>query len=123
MALFKKYAAVKIGKLSFKAEVADNILKKAKGLMFRKNLPKNQGMLFMFPNEDYHQFWMIFTKIPLDIIWINSKKKIVHIENNVQPSLINFNTYGPKEKAKYALEINANLTKKHGIKIGDKVEF
>lgn len=123
MALFKKYAAVKIGKVSFKAEVADNILKKAKGLMFRKYLPKNQGMLFIFSNEDYHQFWMIFTKIPLDIIWINSKKKIVHIENNVQPSLINLKVYGPKEKAKYVLEINANMVKRYGIRVGDKVEF
>ncbi|HLC59338.1 MAG TPA: DUF192 domain-containing protein [archaeon] len=114
---------VKIGNASFKAEIADNFLERAKGLMFRKDLPKENGMIFVFPSENYYGFWMMNTSIPLDIIWIGSNKTIVHIEKNAQPCLFNCTTYKPDEKAMYVLEINGNLTKKYGIKIGDKVSF
>ena len=55
--------------------------------MFRESLNENSGMLFIFPKEDFHNFWMKNTLIPLDIIWINSAKEIVFIENNAQPCL------------------------------------
>jgi len=114
---------VRLGKLSINAEIADNFLKKAKGLMFRKNLPQNSGMLFIFNKEGHHPFWMMFTRIPLDIIWLDSDGKIVHIERNVKPSLVSFRNYGPKQKSKYVVETNGNITEMYGIKVGDKVEL
>ncbi len=120
MLFSKRKINVNINNIPFKTEVADNFFKKLKGLMFRKTLPKNQGMIFPFSNEDYHIFWMMFTLIPLDIIWINPEKRIVHIEKNARPG---FNIYVPKKKARYVLEINANLTERYGIKVGDNVRF
>src|SRR5438552_16204908 len=99
----KSIILLKIGKVSIRAEVADSLFKRAKGLMFRKSLSSSQGMIFTFPIEDYHTFWMMFTRISLDILWANSYKKIIHIEKNLQPRLISLKTYKPMEKAKYAI--------------------
>jgi uncharacterized membrane protein (UPF0127 family) len=65
------------------AELADTTQKRAMGLMFRESLPANHGMLFTFLEEQEWSFWMKNTRMPLDIIWINKGKKIVHIERNV----------------------------------------
>jgi len=119
----RKWVKIKMGKNFIMAEIADNFFKKAKGLMFRKSLPVSQGMIFVFPKEGYHTFWMMFTRIPLDIIWINSFREIVHIERDLKPKLISFKTYRPDEKAKYVLEIWAKSAEKFGIKVGDKVQF
>ena len=117
------FVNVKVGNASFKAEIADNFIERAKGLMFRKDMPQENGMFFVFPSENYYGFWMMNTSIPLDIIWIGSNKTIVHIEKNAQPCLLNCTTYKPDEKAMYVLEINGNLAKKYDIKVGDKVSF
>ncbi|MBI4010047.1 MAG: DUF192 domain-containing protein [Candidatus Aenigmarchaeota archaeon] len=118
-----KYARVIVGNTSVKAEVADTALKQVKGLMFRKSLPENEGMLFIFDKEDYYGFWMMNTSIPLDIIWINKDMEIVHIEKNVQPCGILCPIYKSKEKAIYILEVNAGFVKKHGIEVGHFVEI
>ena len=91
--------------------------------MFRKNLPENEGMLFVFEREDYHGFWMMNMSFPIDIIWMDSGKKIVHIEKNLQPCRITCTSYKPNEKAMYVLEVNANFTDKHGIELGSVVKF
>jgi len=105
------------------AEVANTPAKRAEGLMFRDYLGENEGMLFVFDNEDYHSFWMLNTKIPLDIIWINEDKRIVDIERNLQPCSSNCPLYSPDEKALYVLEVNANYTFENDIKVGDEVEL
>ena len=105
------------------AEVADTFPKRARGLMFREYLGESEGMLFIFDNEDFHTFWMLNTKIPLDIIWINKEKKIVHIERDVKPCEESCPKYVPSEKALYVLEMNANYTVENKISLSDKVLF
>lgn len=119
-----KYTTVKINNVSIKAEIAATVLTKTKGLMFRKSLPENEGMIFIFDNEDYHSFWMMNMSFPLDIIWINGEKKVVYIVKDAKPcGLICKDFYVPEEKAKYVLEVNANFTTKNKIKVGTKVNF
>jgi len=118
-----KYAKVVISDTEVRSEIADTPLKQMKGLMFRKSLPENEGMLFIFDEEDYYGFWMMNTSIPLDIIWINKDMEIVHIEKNVQPCGILCPIYKSKEKAIYILEVNAGFVKKHGIEVGHFVEI
>ncbi|HET6675536.1 MAG TPA: DUF192 domain-containing protein [Nitrospiraceae bacterium] len=65
------------------AELADTPLKRGRGLMFRDHLPADRGMLFTFGDLQAWSFWMKNTKIPLDIVWMDDKKKIVHIERNL----------------------------------------
>ena len=109
--------------VTFKAEVADTIPKQTKGLMFKKELPENQGMLFVFSTEANRRFWMMNTTIPLDIIFINKNKTIINIEQAEPCGLIPCATYPSADKAMYVLEINQGLSQKYGFTLGTKVEF
>ncbi len=104
-----KQTTVKIGNESYILEIADTQRKRARGLMLREKLNPNQGMLFVFPQEARHSFWMYKTKIPLDIIWLDKDWKVVHIEKNVPPCESNnpamCESYRPRQKAKYVIEI------------------
>lgn len=117
----KRFAEVSFGDVKIKAEVADTAVKQAKGLMFRKGLAEDEGMIFVFNKEDYHTFWMMNTSIPLDIIWVSSDKEIVHIVEDAKPCFIGCELYRPDEKAKYVVEVNAGFVKKHGIEVGNSM--
>ena len=92
--------------------------------MFRKKLDKNYGMVFVFSEDGKHTFWMKNTLIPLDMIWIGGDNKVVYVAQNVQPckSLICPSVI-PSGKAKYVLEINAGISDRLGIKMGDIAEI
>ncbi len=95
-----------------------------RGLQGRVALGKNQGMLFIFPWETKHIFWMKNTKIPLDIIWINSQRKIIFIKESAFPCREDpCPTFGPVEPSSYVLEVPAGFVKAHRIKKGDEVTF
>lgn len=104
----------------FTVEIAETEAQRTKGLMNRSKLDEDKGMLFIFNKEGVYPFWMKNTLIPLDIIWIDNNYKVVFIGKNVQPckSLI-CPTTKPLVKAKYVLEINAGISDKLGIKVGD----
>tara|TARA_B100001059_G_scaffold140090_1_gene140238 strand:- start:221 stop:676 length:456 start_codon:yes stop_codon:yes gene_type:complete len=105
----------------FNVEIARKKIDRDKGLMFRKNLKLDKGMLFIFPNESKVSMWMKNTLISLDIIFISKNYKIVDIINNAKAMSKDILT--SKVKAKYALEINAGLVKKLNIKIGNNIYF
>ena len=105
----------------FNVEIARKKIDRDKGLMFRKNLNLDKGMLFIFPNESKVSMWMKSTLISLDIIFISKNYKIVDIINNTKAMSKEILT--SKVKAKYALEINAGLVKKLNIKIGNNIYF
>lgn len=105
----------------FEVEVADDPAERAKGLMFREQLDENVGMLFVFPREDNHSFWMKKTYVPLDIIFADQNKKIVGIIENTRPESTQSLTIG--QPSKYILEINGGRTEEIGITAGDKLKF
>lgn len=107
----------------FEVEVSDNVMERTQGLMFRNSLDENKGMLFIFPEPGIYGFWMKNTLIPLDIIWINSNLEVVYISKNTQPCQDTCNSIILDKESLYVLEINANLTDKYSIKVGDKVEI
>jgi len=110
-------------KSNIKVEIADTQEKRALGLMYRTELAENKGMLFIFDKEDKHSFWMKNTYIPLDMIWINQNLEIVHIENASPCKTKVCPNYQPQKNALYVIEVNSDYTKKHDIKIGDKIEI
>ena len=119
-----KFTSVKIGNATVKAEVADTAFKKMRGLMFKKSLGENDGMIFPFDYEDYYGFWMMNTSIPLDLIWINAKQQVVYIQKDAQPCTItSCPVYKPITPAQYVLEVNAGFTDAHSIKVGTKAQF
>ncbi len=100
-------------------EVADTSEDRKQGLMNRKNLKKNHGMLFIFETTAPHRFWMKNTPLSLDIIWLSEALKIVHIYKNAVPNSTKIIT--PPVKARYVLEINAGLSEEWGLRVGDRL--
>ena len=107
--------------ITFNVEVAKTIEKRRIGLMYRKKLLNNEGMLFIFPREKIIQLWMKNTYIPLDVIFISENKVIVDIKKNMEK--LSETIVKSKVKSRYALEFNAGLINKLDIEIGDKVLF
>lgn len=102
-------------------EIADNDYEITQGLMFRKSMAENRGMLFIQPDERPQSFWMRNTHISLDIIFINSSMEIVSAQEYTTPySEESLPSEGP---AIYILEVNAGSMDKWGVKPGDKVSF
>ena len=102
-------------------EVADDDQKRARGLMYRKSIPENGGMLFSHEREQIQSFWMKNTYIPLDIIFVNNEKIIVTIHPNARP--MKEWSYASTDPAIYVVEVNAGFCARHNIRKGDKIEF
>jgi uncharacterized membrane protein (UPF0127 family) len=92
----------------FDVEIADTPSKWMKGLMYRKTMSQNHGILFIFQDEQPRSVWMKNTKIPLDLIFIDSNCVIVYIEMNTQPCQKEPCKIYNSPPAKYVIEINAN---------------
>ena len=109
------------GEVSFQVEIAATPEKRERGLMYRRELPPDHGMLFIFPAEKVNSFWMKNTPIPLDMIFISRERKIVGIVHETLPfSLDGRSVTGPSQ---YVLEINGGLSRRYGFKSGDPVRF
>lgn len=107
--------------LSVKRAVTEE--EKIRGLCCRDSLPENEGMLFVYEKEGDYGFWMKDTLIPLDIIWINAQKKVVHIEHSVQPASYPEKTFRSPKAAQYILETNAGWAKQNALQIRDRASF
>ncbi len=105
------------------AELAETPEKRRQGLMYREQLGAGEGMLFVFETEAVYGFWMKNTLIPLDIIWLDSSKKVVHIETAVPCTTERCISYTPSAAALYVVEANAGFAEENGIEIGTPVEF
>lgn len=100
-------------------EVASTDNERAQGLMHRRMLPENRGMLFVFPESALHGMWMMNTYVPLSVAFIDDRGVIINIED-MQPQTQS--SHVAARPAKYALEANLGWYRKRGIKPGDKVE-
>ncbi len=97
-----------------------------RGLMFRTSLAPDHGMLFVYDTPDYHQHWMYQVLIPLDIVWLDSKRNIVEIVENAQPCKTQASKceqYGGKQISAYVLEIGGGMAKKYGLQPGQTVQW
>jgi len=111
---------------TIQAEIADTTEKRAKGLMYRDSLAKDRGMLFTFAEPQLWTFWMKNTRISLDIIWMDGKKRIVHIERNV-PTCPRTDDgcpqYQPNDHAVYVLELAAGVADALKLQRGSVLKF
>ena len=109
-------AIVKKKGFSAACNVANSILSRARGLMF-SSLHWNEGLLFVFPEEEIVDIHMLFVFFPLDVVWLNKKGKIVQIKRNVKP----FMPFIAGEKATYLLEMKAGNTS--ALRMGDTLDI
>lgn len=99
-------------------ELADTDQKRERGLMFRKELPDGQGMLFLFDEEREHTFWMKDTLIPLDMIFVDGAGRVTDIVANARPLTLEPRTGGP---ARMVLEVPGGWAREHGVRVGDRM--
>lgn len=102
------------------AEIANSASERQLGLMYRKELPETHGMLFVFPDDVPRAFWMKNTYVELDMVFIDSERKVVSIVERARP-----HTETPRKSlgpARYVLEIRGGLAAKWGIKPGSRLE-
>ena len=109
-----------LGGRDFTLEVADTDALRQKGLMRRDSMPKDHGMIFVFADEAERSFWMKNTRIPLDIVYVDAKGKIVSIKQ-MKP----YDTRGTPSDgaAQYAIELNEGTANRVGIKAGERLEL
>ena len=107
---------VNIEKLLSNMEIADNYSKRKKGLMYRDNIEKDFGMLFIWDKEEIQCMWMKNTSIPLSVAFIKKEGEILDIFD-----LYPFSTLSvcSTDKVKYALEVNRGWFEEKAINRGD----
>jgi len=114
--------SVELGGKRFSVEIADTSQEQALGLMFRDEMPADQGMLFVFPNEAPRSFWMKNTRIPLDIMYFDEDLIMVSISADTQPCKVKrCPSYPSIAAAKYVLELNAGTASELGVGPGDRL--
>ncbi len=108
------------------ARIADTPEKQEKGLMFETELPENEGMLFVFEQDEDQAFWMKNTLIDLDMVFIGSDKKVTFVAEEMPHSY----TYTPDDQIAYALgygqyvlELASKTAAKHGVVQGAEIKF
>lgn len=104
-------------KLRFKVELAETQPQQAQGLMYRRQLAPDAGMLFIYSKPQVAAFWMKNTFIPLDMLFIAADGRIVHIHPNATPQ--SEATITTPQLVKAVLEINGGLAARLGIRVGD----
>lgn len=108
------------------ARVADTPQKKEKGLMFVKNLPENEGMLFISEEDELQHFWMKNTLINLDLVFILADHTVSSLSQDVEHTY----SYTPEYDiprvsglGRYVLELPARSAAKHGVQPGAQIKF
>jgi hypothetical protein len=97
---------------------------RAMGLMFRPSLPRDRGMLFVFERPDFHGIWMKNCRFPIDIVWLDEQRKIVHVAESVPPCKADpCPVYNPLRRAAYVVELNAGQARREKAVVGATVAF
>ncbi|MBE3603358.1 DUF192 domain-containing protein [bacterium] len=102
-------------------EIADTEASRELGLMYRRHLDENAGMIFVFAKPSHLQFWMKNTVIPLDMIFAGADRRIVGIVREARPFTEAIDAVDGDSQ--YVLEVNGGFCARHGVAAGDKLVF
>ena len=116
---------VEIGGTRIPVEIADDDAERARGLMFRDELAKGTGMLFLHDREEPQAYWMKNTRIPLDILYFDNARKLVAQQRDVPPCSAGNQCppYPSNAPARYVLELNAGEAAKLKLENGAELTF
>jgi uncharacterized membrane protein (UPF0127 family) len=94
------------------------------GLMFRPSLPRDRAMLFIFETVDFHGIWMKNCRFPIDIVWLDEQRKVVHVAEAVPPCKADpCPVYEPMQRAAYVVEMNAAQARQEKVALGATLDF
>jgi uncharacterized membrane protein (UPF0127 family) len=99
---------------------------RAQGMMFRDSLAADRGMLFVHERPGTYGYWMFNCRIPLDIVWLDSGKTVVEMSADTPPCKTDASqcpSYGGKQTSQFVVELQSGSIARHGIKVGDKINF
>ena len=115
---------VTVGSATFQVEIAQTTHERARGLMFRRELPPDRGMLFVQPPGPA-VFWMKNTYIPLDLLYFDTAGRLTQIVTEAPPCKTPDCPIYPSDTAnvRYILEINAGAAARRGIRVGDPLQM
>lgn len=102
-------------------EIAETDYETQTGLMYRKGMEDNQGMLFIFPDEAMHSFYMKNTEFPLDLIFIKKDSTIASFQENAKP--LDEKGLSSQVPVQFVLEVNAGLSERWNLEVGDKIDI
>jgi len=102
-------------------EVADTQALRTRGLMWRTELPDGTGMLFIFPTEVVQGFWMRNTLIPLDMLFIDRRHRVVGVVQWAEPRTLTSRTVG--KPSLYVLEVPGGWAARNGVRAGSTIEL
>jgi uncharacterized protein len=107
------------------ADVAATNDQRSKGLSVKDTLNESEAMLFVFSTEREHSFWMKGMKFPIDIIWLDDDKEVVHVEHSLEPCIPDefCQPYNPDANSLYVLETVAGFAQKYNVTDGTQAEF
>lgn len=107
----------------FRLEVANTNATRARGLGGRTTLAADQGMIFTFNDQAVRCFWMKDTLIPLDMIWLDSARRVIHIEHDVKPATYPQTFCANNKPARYVIELKSGAAHAAGITEGRRLTF
>jgi hypothetical protein len=97
---------------------------RAMGLMFRPSLPLDRGLLFIFDEPEFHGIWMKNCKFPIDIVWLDTDRKVVHVQESAPPCAAEpCPVYQPLRRASYVVELNAGQARREKVVVGASLDF
>jgi uncharacterized membrane protein (UPF0127 family) len=106
------------------AEVMISDEDRAMGVMFRPSLPGDRGLLFVFEQLDFHGIWMKNCRFPIDILWLDEERRVVHVEESAPPCKADpCKVYVPLRRAAYVVEINAGQARREKAVVGSTLAF
>lgn len=106
---------------SIEIEIAADPATRQRGLMYRRQMTLNQGMLFIFDDEDMRSFWMANTPIPLDIMFVGADSQMVNIARRTKPlSQEHVNSTGP---AQYVVEVRGGFSERFGLDDSTRIRW
>lgn len=116
---------VSIDGFNMTADLALTSEQREKGLSVKDKLKENEAMLFVFEESAKHSFWMKDMKFPIDIIWLDSDGKVVHVEKRLEPciSVFTCTSYSPSRDSQFVLETVAGFTQRHNVSVGTDIDF
>jgi uncharacterized membrane protein (UPF0127 family) len=109
----------------FALEVAADPQSRAQGYMFRESVGPNEGMIFLFDAPDRQGMWMKNCRVPLDLVWLDASRRVVHLAENQRPCPADgpCPIVEPMRAALYVLEFAAGTARREGLRVGDAIAF
>jgi len=113
---------IQVAGRSITVSIADTQSTRKRGLSGRTGLGPDEGMLFIFPEDDWYAFWMKDMRFAIDIVWLSSDGTVITIAPSVSPKTYP-HSFIPSAPARYVVELPAGFAREYNLKMGDKVQL